>query len=109
MNFPHEKVIAIVVLSTVVGGILRSLIARDKDKDSKVSFDDLLLDPDGRMSKSAVVMYGSFLMTTWMMIYLTMTGKVTETYFGIYGAFWITPSVTKLIGMIKNASPAETH
>jgi hypothetical protein len=97
------KIIAALCLLVLLLGILRTLHKRDKCGDSKISFDDLLLDPDGRMSKSAVVMFGSFALTTWMMVVLTLSGKVTEGYFTAYAAAWIIPSVTKLI----RGSPSE--
>ncbi len=70
---------------------------RHRNLESKLDLDDLLLGDDGRMSRSAVVLLCSFVMTTWMMIYLTLQGQMTEGYLGIYIAAWITPTVTKMI------------
>jgi hypothetical protein len=62
------------------------------------SFDilDLLME-NGRISKAAVVMMGSFALTTWIMISLTSTDKLTEGYLGIYVGAWIAPVVVRLI------------
>ncbi len=95
MNFTKiGMIIALVIIVSVVG---RSLWARNKDEDSAVNFDDLILGDDGKLSKGACVMLGAFALTSWMMVHLTITGKLTEGYLGIYVAAWITPAVTKLI------------
>lgn len=57
---------------------------------------DLLME-NGRISKAAVVMMGSFALTTWIMISLTSTDKLTEGYLGIYVGAWIAPVVVRLI------------
>jgi hypothetical protein len=103
-HLPHFKILAMVGLLICMALVLRALLRRDRDEASKISFDDLLLDPDGRMSKSAIVMFGSFAMTTWVIIYLTLAGKMTEGYMGLYLTAWVAPAVTKLI---KGVPPPE--
>ena len=87
-------IIALLIIVSVVG---RSLWARNKDEKSKINFDDLLLGDDDKLSKAACVMLGAFVLTSWMMVQLTMTGKLTEGFLGIYVAAWITPAVAKLM------------
>ena len=96
-DLPHAKILALIALGLFMALVWHGLSRRNKSSASKIDFDDLLLDPDGRMSKSAVVMFGSFGMMTWLMVYLTLTGKMTEGYAVIYGGLFVTPSVTKLI------------
>jgi hypothetical protein len=103
-DIPLAKILAVIGLLTLVVIIIRVLWTRDKDEASKVCFDDLLLDPDGRMSKSAIVMFGSFGMTTWLMVFLALSDKMSEGYLTIYGGLWIIPSVTKLI---KGVAPQQ--
>lgn len=93
----NAKLIAVLAIALVVLVILRLLIQRDKNTGSQLNLDDLLLGDDGKMSKAACVMLGAFLVTTWMMIYLTLQDKMTEGYLGIYAAAWIAPTVTRLI------------
>jgi hypothetical protein len=85
------------VLVLLVALIARSLNRRDKDGHSKINLEDLLLGDDGRLSKAAIVLLGSFAMTTWLMVYLALTGKMTEGYFAIYGGLWISPVLARLI------------
>lgn len=96
-DVPLAKILAVMGLVTVAVLIFRTLWHRDQSDASKINFDDLLTDPDGRMSKSAVVMFGSFGMTTWLMVFLALAGKMSEGYLTIYGGLWIIPAVTKLI------------
>jgi sterol desaturase/sphingolipid hydroxylase (fatty acid hydroxylase superfamily) len=85
------------VLFAIVIAIFWTLSHRNRSATSKIDLDDLLIGEDGRMSKSAVVMFGSFALTTWLMVYLALSGLMTEGYFMAYGTLWIAPAVTKLI------------
>ncbi len=79
-----------------IGRVLIRL-SRQPDQVSKINLEDLLLGDDGKMSKSAFVMMIALITTTWMMIYLTMAGQMTEGYFGLYSTAWIVPTVARLI------------
>jgi hypothetical protein len=103
-DIPLAKILGLLALLLIAIVIVRTLWNRHKLESSKIDFDDLLLDPDGRMSKSAVVMFGSFGMTTWLMVFLTLQGSMSEGYLTIYGGLWIIPAVTKLI---KGVAPKE--
>jgi len=85
------------VLVLVVLWLIAAVIKRNRDPVSRINIEDLLLGDDGRMSKASVVMLGAFMLTTWLMIYLTAGGKMSEGYLAIYVAAWIAPTVTKLI------------
>lgn len=74
--------------------VMLSLFKRSRAEDSKIHLDDLLLGDDGKISRSAVVMMGSFVFTTWMMTYLLATGKMTEGYLGLFLASWVAPALT---------------
>lgn len=92
-----DKIIAALILLLIGLLIARALAKRDKCAESKLSLDDLLLGDDGRMSKGAIVMFGAFGLTTWMMAILTLRDRMSEGYFGLYSAAWITPTVVALI------------
>lgn len=99
------------VLVLVVLWFLAAIIRRNKDPSSRINIEDLLLGDDGRMSKASVVMLGAFMLTTWLMIYLTAGGKMSEGYLAIYVSAWIAPTVTKLFNTPekeKNAKPVTT-
>lgn len=56
---------------------------------------DLLME-NGRVSRLACVFLGSFGVTSWIMIRLTLDGKMTEGYLTAFGALWIIPITAKL-------------
>lgn len=98
------KIYMTIALLVMIGLVVLTLLHSNRSFTSKLNLEDLLLGEDGKISKAAAVMMGSFLMTTWLMIYLTLNGKMTEGYFTIYCGAWIIPTVTKLI---KGPSPPE--
>jgi hypothetical protein len=84
--------LALVCLS-LVWGLHRRSISRS----SHISLDDLLIGDDGKISKAAAVMNGSFLVTSWVIVFQTMNKTLTDITFSAYVAAWVIPSVTKLI------------
>lgn len=93
----YLKLSLAVVLILVILFIAISLIRRSRSEASHLNLEDLLLGDDNKISKVASVMMGAYAMTTWLMIYLALNGKMTEGYLAIYVGAWITPTVTKLI------------
>lgn len=85
------------ILACAVLAILWSLERRSKSSLSKFHFDDLLLDENGKTSKAAAVMFGSFVVTTWVIVFLAVNEKLTEGYFGAYIAAWVAPVVANII------------
>jgi len=102
------KYIMPAVLALLVLLIARTLLRRDKDSASKINLEDLLLGDDGKLSKGAIVLLGAFAMTTWLMVYLALTGKMTEGYFGLYGTLWIAPVCVRLIFGDKTPLPTSS-
>lgn len=78
--------------------------------DNNTNFDllDLFME-NGRISKAATVMMLSFILTSWMMVYLTLHSKITEGYMGMYAAAWIAPVVVRLITNSGHASVKSTN
>lgn len=85
------------ILAIAVLLILWTLERRSKSNESKFHFDDLLLDENGKTSKAACVMFGSFGVTTWCIVYLAANDKLTEGYFGAYLTAWVAPIVANII------------
>lgn len=98
----------IVVLIIASLAVTWSLLRRSKLIDSKLELDDLLLGDDDKLSKAAAVMMGAFLLTSWCILYLTLTGKLTEGYFMAYLGAWVAPTVTKLIVNRPPSTSTET-
>ena len=96
MMVPHESLVWVFALLVVLAALLiwRSL-KKFNDAKNDYDFHDLLME-GGRASKAAHVMMGAFAATTWMFVYYTLLGKMTEGYFGLYAAAWIAPVVARL-------------
>jgi len=88
--------------------ILISLLRRNRCRNSPIKLEDLLIGDDGRLSKAAAVMMGAFAMTTWLIVYLTVTGKITEGYFTAYLGAWVAPTVARVIFGKSSAAPTTT-
>lgn len=91
------KILMTVALVIVIAAIIFVLIKRDRSSSSQINLEDLLIGDDGKLSKAAAVMLGAFAMTTWLMVYLALGGKMTEGYLAIYVGAWIAPTVARLI------------
>lgn len=84
------------ILGIAFLSIMWSLERKNRDNRSRFSFDELLTE-DGKTSKAACVMFGSFAVTTWLLVFLTVNNKITETYFTAYLGFWVAPAVARII------------
>jgi len=93
------------ILAVVVLLILWTLERRNRNKASPINLDDLLLGTDGKASKAAFVMGGSFVVTTWVIIFETLNKTLTDITFAAYVGAWVVPAVTALI---KGPSPNAT-
>jgi len=96
MIYPHK--LLVIALLFVSLALIFVLIRRMRNYRSNINLDDLLIDPlTERISKAAVVLMGSWVMATWVIIYLTITGKFDDTAFAAYLAAFATPAVVKII------------
>lgn len=57
---------------------------------------DLLLE-NGRVSKIAVAFMMVLCVSTWVIVNLTISGKLTEGYYLAYMGSWVTPLVAKVV------------
>ena len=64
---------------------------------------DLIME-NGRVSKVAVAFMVTLAVTSWILLRLTLDGKLTEAYFGAYGAFWIAPIIARLFSAQSTTS-----
>jgi len=92
---------ALLILAMVVAW---SLYRAHRDKGTTFDLLDLLVE-NGRVSKLACVFLGSFGVSSWIMIRVTLDGKMNELMFGAYAAAWIAPIIAKLFSTAPAASP----
>ena len=56
---------------------------------------DLFME-NGKVSKLAFVFIGSWVSTTYVFVGTYLAGKMTETWYAVYGAMWVAPIIAKL-------------
>lgn len=94
--FGHTFDIMALILAAALLVVILTSLSLHRNPDNHFDILDLFME-NNHLSKAAVVMMGTFGLTTWMMVELTLSGKMTEGYFGLYAAAWITPVVVRLI------------
>lgn len=99
---PSKQTVMVLLLLAAALVIIRSLLHKSSDQTSAINLDDLILETDlvtgrQRMSIIRVLALGAFVFTIWMMVFLTLSGKMTEGYFTIFNAAWVAPLVTQII------------
>jgi hypothetical protein len=102
------NIIAGVVLVLIVFLGYRFLKKRDKDDNSAISFDDLIVGATvngvRRVSAEKVLLIASWIVTTWGLVYMIGADKVTDAIYLGYGAIWITPIIAHMFA----SQPAPT-
>ena len=66
---------------------------------------DIIME-NGKVSKLACIAMGAFFVLCWIMIRLTLDGKMTEGYVGMFGGLCFTPIVAKLFSPAPLNPPA---
>lgn len=94
--FGHAIDFLTVALVMAVIFLIWKVSKLNRDPHNKFDVLDLFMENE-RLSKAAVVMMGSYALTTWLMVYLALHDKLTEGYFGLYATAWIAPVVVRLI------------
>lgn len=91
LNFEDAAGLVLVLL------VLWSLYRAHKDKNGLRNFSlfDLVTE-NGRVSRLATVYVGGTLLVSWVMVKLTLDGKMTEGYLGLYFTGVIAPIISKL-------------
>lgn len=105
IELPHIKTGMALLLLTVILLLLWVLIRRMHSAKSNINLDDLLIDPlTNKISKAAAVLMASFGIASWVILYLTLTGKLTEVLFSAYLLTYAAPAVTKIITDARTAA-----
>jgi len=95
---------AILIVSLVIAWALYKA-----HKSATVHFNlfDILME-NGRVSRLACVFMGSFVVSSWIMVRMTVEGKMTEGLFMAYGTVWVAPIIAKLFSGPKPDDPEAT-
>ncbi len=66
-----------------------------KDATNDFNLFDILMER-GRVSRIAVAFMTTLVITSWIMIKLTVDGKMTEGFLMSYGGMWVAPIIAKM-------------
>jgi hypothetical protein len=108
MSISWHDALMLAILALVLLLVVRSIDRRNKSQASKLNLDDLLLGSDGKASKAAFVMGGSFLVTSWIVIFQTLNKTLSDLTFAAYVGAWVVPAVTVLIKGSQNSNSETT-
>ena len=86
----------VVALIVSLLAVIVILYRVQRNPDNRFDLLDLLMD-NGRLSRVAFAFIGSFAVTNWVIVTLTLNGKLTEGYLTIYVAAWVAPLVTRIL------------
>lgn len=101
VDFGSDTNMAMIAVLVAAVGILALSLWSAQKRHPHFDLFDLLME-EGRVSNVKCVLMGAFAVTTWMMINLTLTGRMTEGYFSAYVAGWVAPII---IRMFSNKEP----
>lgn len=90
------------ILAVAAALILISFYQLNRDRDD-FNILDLIME-NGRVSRIAFAFMLTLLVTSWIIVKLTVDGKMSEQYLFVYGGLWIAPVVAKLL---SNNPPAD--
>ena len=92
---------AILIISLVVAW---SFYKAHTNKKLSFNLFDLLMENE-RLSRLACVFMGSFGVSSWIMVRVTIDNKMTEGLFMAYGAVWVAPIIAKLFASSSDPPP----
>lgn len=96
LDLPRDWPLVAPLAFALLGGA-GLLILRSRGVVSRIQLEDLLLGDDGRISNSKFLLLCSWVMATWLIIYLAVSGQLTEGYFGLYIGAFVAPSVAQAL------------
>lgn len=100
----HLPAVALVVIALLVALLLA---LRWRSTESPIDLDDLLME-NGRVSKIAVGYMSLLVFSMWLMAYLAVDDKMTEGYFTIFCATWVSPIIVRILkGTGESPRPPE--
>lgn len=90
------------VLLAVALAVVRSLLKKSGDANSAINLDDIILEWDSRAGRDRVsivriLAIGAFAYSVWQLGTLTLMGKMTEGYFGLFTSAWVMPLVAQIV------------
>lgn len=83
------------LLAVILAAVAVSFYRYQKNPANTFNILDLLME-NGRVSRLAAAFMMTLVVTSWVMIKLTIDGKMTEGYLMAFGGMWIAPIISKM-------------
>ena len=96
ITYPPGKYLAASILALGLLAIFLSLRRQSKSPNN-YRITDLLLGEDGKASPSRHVLFGSFFITSWVVVWGALSGHLSDMEFTAYVAAWVAPAVSVII------------
>lgn len=100
MSLDLFKLASLIALMGIALAALIGILRRSRNTASAIELDDLLLErgPDGtkQLSKIACVMFASFVVSSYVIIYQTLANTLSDASYAAYLAAWVAPMVTAI-------------
>ena len=91
------------ILATGILVVIWSFYRAQRNPNFAFDLFDLIME-NGRVSKVAVAFMITLAVTSWIVLRMTIDGKMTELIFGAYGAMWVAPLCAKLFAPQQNST-----
>lgn len=91
------------LLAVIAAGVAVSFYRYQKNPANTFNILDLLME-NGRVSRLAAGFMLTLVVTSWVMIKLTVDGKMTEGYLMAFGGMWIAPIISKMFATNTGSS-----
>lgn len=88
---------ALLIISLMIAW---SFYRAHRNRDFRFNVFDLIMEND-KVSKTACVFMGSFVVMSWVLIRATLDGKLDTTLFAAYGAVWAAPIISRFMAAPK--------
>ena len=105
--FQQIDLMAVVLASFVLVAVWLSWRTTVR-RDMRFDFEDLLL--DSKTSRASLFKLGQFIclaLSSWAFVYLTLAGKLTEFFAGLYMAAWAGAGVLNKFADVKSQLPTK--
>lgn len=95
------------LLAVIVAGVAVAFYRHQKNPANTFDILDLLME-NGRVSRLAFAFLQTLVVTSWVMIKLTVDGKMTEGYLMAFGGMWIAPIISKMFATNNTTTSTST-
>lgn len=92
-SLANRTVMGLMLLGTLAGLVVAIWLS-DRTKNEFKAYDVLM--ENGKASKWAVILFGSWIIHSWVLVAWTMNGAATLADLTVYGTTWVAPLIARM-------------